>query len=120
MGEAAPKVEIILDKTRFLQFTFGVAKKFKEMTGKPINEIDESMTFDEISTLMFLMLQVEDKDLTLEQCDDLLHVGNVLEYSEKIAELMKNSMPAAEGEDPKAPTNPTGSNSVPLVESTSA
>ena len=100
MGQAAPTVEITLDKPRHMQFTFGVAKKFKDKTGKDITELDAEMSFDEIATMLWLTLAVEDPSLTQEQADDLFHVGNVKEYGEKLLELIDISTP--ENDDPKA------------------
>jgi hypothetical protein len=108
VGEAAPKVPIMLDKERNMQFTFGVAKKFKEKTGKAITDIDEAnMDFDEVATLLYLTLEVEDKELTQEQADDLFHFKNMDEYTEKLLSLIAESTP--EAEDPKAEAaSPTG------------
>jgi hypothetical protein len=119
MGEAAPFVEIMLDKPRKMQFTFGVAKKFKEHTGKSITDIDENMTFDEVTVLLYLTLRVEDKELTQEQADDLFHVANLEEYTEKLLTLIGASTPEAGG-GPKAPASPTGSSSGASDESASA
>jgi len=124
VGENAPKVEIELDKTRHMMFTFGVAKKFKELTGKAVEEIDEDMTFDEVSVLLYLMLQVEDPELTQEQADNMLHIRNAEEYGKKIGELMGLSIPESEtppveGEVPKAPEIPISSSPGPMLESVS-
>jgi hypothetical protein len=100
MGENAPKVEIILDRPRNMQFTFGVAKKFKELTGKAITDINEEMTFEEVATLLYLTIRVEDPELTQEQADDLFHVGHMSEYTEALLKLISASTPK-EGEVPK-------------------
>ncbi len=107
MGENAPKFEITLDRPRNMQFTFGVAKKFKEITGKAITDIDKNMSFEEIATLLYLMIKVEDPELTQEQADDLFHVGNMGEYTEALHSLISASTPE-EGEVPKEPETSTG------------
>ncbi len=123
MGEAAPYEMIELDKPRKLQFTFGVAKRFKEITGKQIQDVDEKATFEEVSTLLYLMLQVEDKELSLEQSDDLFHFSRMNYYVSVLNRLMVASTP--EGEAPKEEPEPepettTGSNSGPSAEPASA
>ena len=100
MGENAPKVQIILDKPRTMQFTFGVAKKFKELTDKAITDIDESMTFEEVAALLYLTIKVEDPELTQEQADDLFHIGNLQDYTKALLSLIRASTPE-EGEAPK-------------------
>lgn len=121
MGENSPKVPIELDKPRNLQFTFGVAKRFKEQTGIAIAEGAEELDFDQLSILMYLMLRVEDKELTQEEADDLFHVADIEEYGEKIRLLMPQSMVEVEGgEGPKVEPlqeNPTGLTPGPLQES---
>jgi len=107
MGENAPKFEIILDKPRNMQFTFGVAKKFKELTGKSVTDVNKGLDFEEIATLLYLMLQVEDKELTEEEALDLLHVKNSRQYIDALKWLIGESTPEADDEDPKAGT-PTG------------
>jgi hypothetical protein len=107
MGENAPKVEIELDRTRHMQFTFGVAKKFNELTGKAITDVDENMTFDEVATLLYLTIRVEDPDLTQEQADDLFHVGHIKRYTEALLSLISLSTPE-EGEVPKDQEASTG------------
>jgi len=122
MGENAPKIPILLDKERHLQFTFGVAKRFKEKTGIAIAEGAEELDFDQLAILMYLMLRVEDKELTQEEADDLFHVADIEEYGEKIRLLMPQSMGEAEGsDDPKAETgeNSTGLTPGPSQESVS-
>lgn len=113
MGENAPTATIELDKTRHMQFTFGVAKRFKEATGKSIEVFDEGEAdIDDIGTLMYFMLKKEDKDLKQEDVDEMLHLANLPQYIEILAEILPESMPEVEGgEDPKAPENSTGSSS---------
>lgn len=106
MGAAAPSVAIELDKLRHMQFTFGVIKKFQKITGKDIDAVtDENANFDDVSTLLWLTLTVEDKEITQEYADDLFHIANLEEYKAALAELMNVSTPEAdeeEGEGPKA------------------
>lgn len=110
MGAAAPSVVIMLDKERHMQFTFGVIKKFQAATGKDIDAVtDDTATFDDVSTLLWLTLTVEDKELTQEQSDDLFHVANLDEYKAALSELMNVSTPEAEedeGDSPKAEPTP--------------
>jgi len=113
MGENAPKVEIMLDKPRNMQFTFGVAKKFKVLMGKEFDELGDKPSFDEVSTLLWLTLQVEDKELTQEQADDLFHIANVQEYIDALDQLVRLSTPEV-GEIPKEQVTLTGSKPGPL------
>jgi hypothetical protein len=110
VGDAAPFVVLELDKPRKMFFTFGVRKKFQEITGQVFEEIDEeSMGFNELSVLLYLMLAVEDKELTQEQVDDLLHYPKLNDYVAKIEELMQISNPEASTSPKAASSQPSSS-----------
>ena len=104
MGAAAPKVPIELDKPRHMQFTFGVAERFEEHTGKDFAEVSEDLSklsFKDIVTMLWLTLAVEDKELTREVARDLFHFKNLQEYLDKLGEVLNVSTPESDGDDPK-------------------
>jgi hypothetical protein len=108
MGRNVPRVEIELDRTRYMTLTFKVGKKFKEITGKSLLDMSSGFGVEEASTLIWLMLLDDDPELTQDQADEFLDFARLPEYTEKIGELMGTSSSEGEGEPPKETGTSTG------------
>ena len=105
MNTVAP-VEIELDRTRHLTLTFGAAKRFRDVTGKSVGNIDQLDTED-ISTLIWVCLLKDDPTLTLEAVDEMLEIPNTQYYVECLGAMFTVFSPKTEDADPN-PESPTG------------
>ncbi len=83
-----PTAEIMLDQPRLMVLSWRVVKRFKETTG---HSLEEGFRMDELSTLMWLALQEQDPELTLDQVDTMLHMKHAKRYTELLESLMDES-----------------------------
>lgn len=63
---AIPFIEIELDKPRKLRFGLSAMVSFEQLTGKKLMEIEEEMSLETISQMLWCMLKQDDPELTLE------------------------------------------------------
>lgn len=63
---------IEMDKARNVKYPFNELITLEELLGKPIAEIEKSISFKDIRILAFCGLKWEDKELTLEQTGELI------------------------------------------------
>lgn len=83
-----------------------VVKRFKEITGHSLND---GFAIEELSTVMWLALQEQDPELTLETVDGLLHMKHAKRYADIIESLIDDSFgKAEEGTEDPNPQSPTG------------
>ena len=100
-----PTAEIELDCRRKMVLSWAVVKRFRDITG---HSLGKGFELEELSTLMWLTLQEQDPELTLEQVDRMLHMRNAKAYSDTMESLMDISFAKPEeGADPN-PKSPTG------------
>jgi hypothetical protein len=98
-----PKVEIMLDRPRWMTATLTVARRFKEEQGIFVWELDEVWTLEQVLTFMWLSLLSDDPELTLEDVEEQLSYLDMGYYVEKIKELLAKTGPRLPGEEsPKA------------------
>lgn len=82
-------VKVMLDKERELLMTLGTAKRFKEKTGK---DMPENPTEDDMRYILWACLaHHEDKDLKVEDVDDLISSDNVDGLIEAFKKLVERS-----------------------------
>ncbi len=100
-----PTAEIELDCKRLAVLSWRVVKRFKEITG---HSLGAGFELEELSTLIWLALQEQDPELTLEQVDSLLHMKNAKVYTEMMESLMDKSFTQEEESDDPNSKSPTG------------
>lgn len=74
---------INLDKPRKLRFGMGAMVEFEQLTGIKLMELNDEMSMDVCSKLLWIMLKQEDKELTLQKTCELID-----EYAESITEVI--------------------------------
>jgi hypothetical protein len=80
---AIPFIMINLDKPRKLRFGMGAMVEFEQLTGIKLMELNDEMSMDVCSKLLWIMLKQEDKELTLQKTCELID-----EYAESITEVI--------------------------------
>ncbi|WP_128426288.1 hypothetical protein [Gudongella oleilytica] len=80
---AIPFIMINLDKPRKLRFGMGAMVEFEQLTGIKLMELNDEMSMDVCSKILWIMLKQEDKELTLEKTCELID-----EYAESITEVI--------------------------------
>lgn len=105
-----PAVTITLDKERHLLLTLSAMIAFKKETGKDlmnpevVKQISEHMELEDLRALLWASLRHEDKNLTIEQVGDMLHIGNMKDVAAKLGEAWSSALPEAKKEAPLAPS----------------
>ena len=85
-------VPITADKKRNLKFGMNSVIQLEKTFGKPIAEIGNKPSLEDIATIMFFGLKHEDKKLTLEDIGDLM--DDAIENHETFDEVIKLVMEA--------------------------
>ena len=80
---AIPFIMINLDRPRKLRFGMGAMVEFEQLTGIKLMELNDEMSMDVCSKLLWIMLKQEDKELTLQKTCELID-----EYAESITEVI--------------------------------
>ena len=91
-------VTIKLDKERTLKLTMRGMLTFEEKTGKNLFKgfNVQKMSFKEITTLLWVCLIHEDKELTYDMFVDMVGMSRVRELSEKCMECITESLEESE------------------------
>lgn len=90
---AVPKIAIELDRTRHLVFSYGTVKRIEEETGRQVEEFEEGIPAADLAKVVWAMLAHEDRDLTVEDVEEMLFPGNLDYVAEKISEVVRVSRP---------------------------
>ena len=98
---AIPFIMINLDKPRKLRFGMGAMVEFEQLTGIKLMELNDEMSMDVCSKILWIMLKQEDKELTLEKTCELID-----EYAESITEVITAITKAIEAAFQKETTHP--------------
>ncbi len=80
---AIPFIMINLDRPRKLRFGMGAMVEFEQLTGIKLMELNDEMSMDVCSKILWIMLKQEDKELTLQKTCELID-----EYAESITEVI--------------------------------
>lgn len=80
---AIPFIMINLDRPRKLRFGMGAMVEFEQLTGIKLMELNDEMSMDICSKILWIMLKQEDKELTLQKTCELID-----EYAESITEVI--------------------------------
>jgi hypothetical protein len=81
---------VLLDTERKVVLNLYAMKKFRELTGKSVMQLkEEDVTEEEISALTFAALLTFNPDITIEQVDKMVDMGNMTEV---YAAIMGTSM----------------------------
>jgi len=80
---AIPFVTIELDKPYRLRFGMGAMVEFEQLTGVKLMSISDEMSMDTCAKLLWVMLQQENRELTLEKTCQLVD-----EYADNINDVM--------------------------------
>jgi hypothetical protein len=80
---AIPFIMIDLDRPRKLRFGMGAMVEFEQLTGIKLMELNDEMSMDVCSKILWIMLKQEDKELTLEKTCELID-----EYAESITDVI--------------------------------
>lgn len=80
---AIPFIMIDLDRPRKLRFGMGAMVEFEQLTGIKLMELNDEMSMDICSKILWIMLKQEDKELTLQKTCELID-----EYAESITEVI--------------------------------
>lgn len=85
-----PFVTIELDRPRKLRFGMGAIVEYEQITGKKVQEIDEDISFSDLSNLLWVMLRQEQPDLTREQVLALVddHAQSIGYVTNKVSEAI--------------------------------
>ena len=98
MGVMTPKT-VQLDTERKVILNLFAMKKFRELTGKSVMNLKaEETTEEEISALAWAALLTHNPDITIEEVDKLIHIGNM---EEVYAAIMGTSMAPEDRKKPK-------------------
>ncbi|QRN84838.1 hypothetical protein JR334_07575 [Clostridia bacterium] len=98
---AIPFIMMSLDKPRKLRFGMGAMVEFEQLTGIKLMELNDEMSMDVCSKLLWIMLKQEDKELTLEKTCELID-----EYAESITEVITAITKAIEAAFQKETNHP--------------
>lgn len=101
-------IDIELDKHRKLKYTNGALRKFQEVTGRKALKLKQDEFADYISELIWCGLLHEDKELTIEQVDEMIGPSNSHYAMGKMADAWDVAMPE--------PKEPAEGNTDPLLE----
>jgi hypothetical protein len=77
-----PFITINLDKPRKLRFGMAATVEFEQLTGLKLRDLEDELSFDVASKILWIMLKQDDEDLTLKQTYVLVD-----EYSEGMLEV---------------------------------
>jgi len=94
-----PMVTIVLDKERHLLFGLRAMKLIEKTTGKNVlsGEFWSKPTAADFSIMLWACLCHEDKDITIEQVDELVdRYSSVTEISNAIAKAWGNAVPESD------------------------
>ena len=100
-----PAVSIMLDKERHLLLTLGGMLAFKKETGKDLFDanvtkaLEKKIDMEDVVVLVWACLIHEDREITVEDVSYLIHIGNVNEVVEVLAEVFALAMPESEGKE---------------------
>lgn len=90
-------VMIEADKARNLRFGTNALCQMEEMTGKSVNQLNESAGMKELRIMMYCGLRWEDKELTIEKTgeimDEIMSKHGIDYLSEKIGKAMELAIP---------------------------
>ena len=100
--------DIELDKSRKLKYTNGALRKFEEKTGKNALKLKSEESNEYMTDLLWSGLLHEDKELTIEQVDEMIGPSNLYYVMSKITEAWGMAMPE--------PKEPAEGNTDPLPE----
>lgn len=98
---AIPFIMINLDRPRKLRFGMGAMVEFEQLTGIKLMELNDEMSMDVCSKLLWIMLKQEDKELTLPKTCELID-----EYAESITEVITAITKAIEAAFQKESSHP--------------
>ena len=100
----APIIPIELDKQRNLKYTGKAFRLIEQQTGKNAltGEIWQEMNMGILATVLWAGLAHEDKDLTLDDVDELLHPGNQMYVMEQIHKAWTEAIEVPGEADPLA------------------
>ena len=103
-------VTITLDKERKLKLTMRGMLTFEEKTGKNLfaGFNVTKMSFKEITTLLWVCLIHEDKELTYDNFVDMVDMSRLKELTNKCMECITESLEENEGplvQNPQSPQN---------------
>ena len=99
MGVTTPNT-VMLDTERKVILNLYAMKKFREITGMSVLKLKEDdITEEELSALTYAALLTYSPDITIEEVDKHVHVGNMTEI---YTDIMETSMSP---EDKKKPKN---------------
>ena len=103
-------VKITLDKERTLKLTMRGMLAFEEKTNINLFKGMDiaNMSLKELSTLLWVCLIHEDKELRFDDFTDLVDLTNIVELTTKVTECITESFPATEGENPLVETPQVG------------
>lgn len=100
MDPIKPKVTIMLDRERPLQFTFGAARAFKTVTGRSLfdgaiwNQIDE----DTVPALIWALLPRADRaEISVDDVAELVDFGRLGEIMNAMTKLYGASVSEGDG-----------------------
>jgi len=89
--------QIEMDKTRNVKFGMNGLIELEELMGKPISEIENGFSMEDLRTFFYVGLKWEDKDLTPEKVGDLM--DQAIEKNEEgfnyLAEVMTEAVEKA-------------------------
>jgi RNA-binding protein YhbY len=119
-----PAVTVMLDKERHFLVSMGALLRFKKESGKdPLNnevmtqiaeDLKAKKLTDDIFILFWASLRHEDKNLTIEQVEDMITPKNLQHITEKFVEAFGAAMPdkikteVSKEESPLAEKSPAG------------
>jgi hypothetical protein len=86
-------VSIELDKPRQLKYTNGALRKFQEKTGKAALKMKPEEFNEYLSEILWAGLLHEDKDITVDQVDEMIGPSNMYYVIGKVTEAWGMSMP---------------------------
>jgi len=86
-------VDIELDKPRKLKYTNGALRKFEEKTGKNALKIKPEEFNGYMAEILWCGLLHEDKDITVDNIDEMIGPSNMYYVMSKITEAWGMAMP---------------------------
>ncbi len=105
---AIPFTTIILDKPRRLRFGMAAMCEFEQTTGLTLKDLDDDLTMDVASKILWSMLRQDEPDLTLEAVTKLVdeHADSLTSVMNAVGDAISLAF-LAQGEqrpNAKAPT----------------
>lgn len=89
MAKAKKLVPIKLDKVRHLYYNLNALEIIEDLTGKPIDQVGESINMKTLKVLVYAGLIFEDKSITLEEVGDMIGFEDIENVSNAIGEAFK-------------------------------